>query len=199
MKNFEQKLAKLAGSPPSIYERKLVQLLQMAHAGERAAASAYWGHYNSLFVTSKKEKQEIRDIYLSELHHRERLGDILSELGYAPTVLRECMMHTIGFVIGFLCLFGGWFIPMYGAARLESNNMLEYEAAALLAFLSGHEKFCSELLEFGEVEWDHELYFREKSNSHWASRFFPKLTEPAPRETIRTQFDIFKNKSLASS
>ena len=56
---------------------------------------------------------------------------------------------------------------MYGAGRLESHNVKEYEDAADLAVVSGHPEFVECLLEMAEVEWDHEAYFRGKVESHW--------------------------------
>jgi len=146
-------------------QSQLVRLLQLAHAGEKAAANAYYGHYKSLFVTSSTEKEEIKKIYHDELHHRERLKIILSELGAKPHLLFECLFFTIGFFIGFACLFGGWFIPMYGAGKLESTNIAEYEVAARLAHIAKLNQYIPEFLIFAEIEWDHELYFRTKAQS----------------------------------
>lgn len=173
-------------------KKKLIKLFQNAHAGEKAAANAYYGHGISLFVTDKVEKKEIFEIYQDELHHRKRLYEMLEELGAKPRFFREMLMFSIGFVIGTLCLFGGWFIPMYGAGKLESENVEEYEVAARLAFISGHHQFLEELILFAEVEWDHELYFRKKAESHWIYRFMPKWKKPSSRESIKALFLDFK-------
>ncbi len=173
---------------PTDAKSLLIRLLQNAHAGERAAANAYWGHGHSLFVTNTIEKQEIKKIYLDELHHRARLKEMLTELGATPRLTREILMYAIGSVICVLCLFGGWFIPMYGAGKLESTNIVEYEVAARLAYLAGYKHYVSELLEFAEIEWDHELYFFNKTASHSLYTYAPKWVRPPERESIRGNF-----------
>lgn len=101
----------------TLAHQQLIVLLQNAHAGELAAACAYWGHSHSLFVRNKKEKSELLKIYQDELHHRKELKKMLAQLGAQPRAARELLMATIGSVIGFLCLCGGWFIPMYDAGK----------------------------------------------------------------------------------
>lgn len=176
---------------PSEAKRQLIVLLQNAHAGERAAANAYYGHAKSFFVRDPKEKKEIFNIYQDELHHRARLKEMLRSLGAVPRPLREFGMFCVGLTIGTLCLFGGWFIPMYGAGRLESTNIAEYEVAARLAFISGNKGLIEELLTFAEVEWDHEKYFFEKASSHFLHRLFPKWKRPSERKSIQTLFAQF--------
>lgn len=173
---------------PAEAKSQLITLLQNAHAGERAAANAYWGHGHSLFVTDSIERKEIEKIYFEELHHRARLREMLTELGAAPRLSREILMYCIGSVICILCLFGGWFIPMYGAGKLESTNIVEYEVASRLAYLAGYKHFVSELLEFAEIEWDHELYFFNKTASHRLYNYSPKWTRPPERTSIRKNF-----------
>lgn len=171
-----------------------VRLLQNAHAGERAAANAYWGHAHSPFVTNKEERREIYQIYLEEIHHRMRLREMLEELGEKPRLMREIGMYMVGFTIGFLCLFGGWFIPMYGAGKLESTNVVEYEVAARLAFRSRYAHLVDELLFFAEIEWDHEDYFYRKTISHRLHRYTTLWQRPAPRASI--QFNYHNTLSL---
>ncbi|MCB0377525.1 MAG: hypothetical protein KDD33_03455 [Bdellovibrionales bacterium] len=176
----------------AIAKRALIRLLQNAHAGEKAAANAYFGHGHSLFVRDKTEKQEIYKIYLEELHHRERLAEFLIKLGSKPRVLREIGMWFIGFFIGVFSFIGTWLIPMYGAGRLESTNIGEYEVAARLAWLAGEDEIIEELLLFAEVEWDHELYFREKTLTHPLGKHIPLWVKPASKEQIRSSFFAFK-------
>lgn len=180
---------------PDEAKRALVRLLQNAHAGEKAAANAYYGHALSLFTRSKVEKNEIKEIYKDELHHRKRLYEILQSLDAKPRCFRELLMYTIGFTIGSLCLFGGWFLPMYGAAKLESENVEEYEIAARLVLIAqlnhSHPFLIDELLTFAEVEWDHELYFRRKAENHWLAKFFPFWKKLKKRAKIREDFTSF--------
>lgn len=168
--------------------KQFVRLLQDAHAGELAAAYAYTGHGYSFFVRDSAEKKEILEIRDEELHHRQRLKEMLIELGEKPRLSRELLMSCIGLTIGFLCLFGGWFIPMYGAGKLESGNIFEYEVAARLAVQADCERWVSELLEFGEIEWDHELYFRGKAQTHFMYKIFPKWTIPDQKSFIRDNY-----------
>lgn len=166
--------------------RELVVLLQRAHAGEQAAANAYHGHARS--VRSSIEKAEIKNIEKEELEHRRQLGVFLASLGSAPDKAREFRMNLIGKIISMLCMIGGWFIPMYGAGKLERENIVEYEIAARWAKLAGRQDLVAFFLNFAEIEWDHELYFRQKVKSHWLSKFFC-WSEPQSREHIRDSFN----------
>ncbi|MCP3915874.1 MAG: hypothetical protein GY711_09980 [bacterium] len=111
---------------------------------------------------------------------------MLAELGAAPDERRERKMNRVGRTISCLCQLGGWFLPMYGAARLELDNIVEYEIAARLALLAE----C-ELLTLGEVEWDHELWLREQASTHWAWKVMPRWKPPVPRASIRERYEAF--------
>jgi hypothetical protein len=167
-------------------QKELIKLLQNAYSGERAAWHAYEGHWRS--VSNSVEQTEIRNIRDDEWRHRECVGAFLGRLGAAPRLSREFMMLMIGFAIRGLCYVGGWFIPMYGAGKLERGNIVEYEVAARLAHRAGFDDMASELLHMAEVEWDHELYFRTKSESHWLNRWIPVWPAPQSREQIRNSF-----------
>ncbi len=161
--------------------RELVVVLQRAHAGELAAALAYEGHARSL--ADPVEAAEVREIGRQELQHRRSVGQMLAGLGRGPSRLREALFHRIGAVLGGLCRVSGWLAPMYGAGRLESGNIQEYEEAAGLALLAGRPDLVPDLLRMAEVEWDHERYFRAKVLSRGIS-FLPLWTAPPPRESI---------------
>src|SRR6185503_6830672 len=111
--------------------RALVALLQLAFSGELAAAHAYRGHARA--VRDPEERRRIEEIEREEWHHRELVGRMLAELGSGPDPSRERRAAVIGRVLGALCHVGGWLAPMYGAGRLESRNVREYETAAALA------------------------------------------------------------------
>lgn len=167
-------------------KESLIDLLQAAYSGELAAFYAYEGHRNS--VRDPLEKEEIGKIQREEWEHRECLAEFLKDLGSGPDRWLEIKFAIIGRVISFLCYFGGWFIPMYGAGKLERGNIVEYENAARLAARAGCEEMVESLLLMAEVEWDHELYFRSKSESHWMRAIFPMWSPPPPRASIRESF-----------
>ena len=110
---------------------------------------------------------------------------MLDVLGVVPEPDRERKMRRIGKLISAFCHVGGWFGPMYGAARLERKNIGEYERAAGFAIGAGHPEFVDDLIDMSEVEWEHERYFREKAASHWLWKVFPKWDPPPPKATIR--------------
>src|SRR5262245_60730717 len=99
---------------------KLVAQLQLAYSGELGAGFAYRGHWRSL--RDPEERTRVRQIEEEEWHHRKLVGDMLADLGAGPRPLREAVFWTIGRTLGFLCHVSGWFLPMYGAGRLERRN-----------------------------------------------------------------------------
>lgn len=131
----------------------LIALLQLAYSGELAAAYAYRGHWKS--VSNLNQKTAIQKIENDEWRHRELVGEMLASLGSAPSPKREKRADRIGRVLGFLCHVMGWLAPMYGAGRLESRNIREYETAARYARDCGRIDLVECLLEMAEVEWDH--------------------------------------------
>lgn len=165
----------------------LIHVLRSACSGELAAGYAYRGHWKSLRA-STPERERIRVIEAEEWHHRKLVRDLLAELGSAASAKREVLFWMIGRTIGFLCRIGGWFIPMYGAGRLESTNIKEYEDAARFAEAAGRSDMIDCLLTMAEVEWEHEKFFREQIIGHWMLRFFPLWDAPPPRETIRARY-----------
>jgi len=162
---------------------RLGALLQLAYSGELAAALAYRGH--AACVRDPSESAWIRRIEDEERAHRARLGEMLAELGLAPDPRRERRARRIGGTLGALCRVSGWLAPMYGAGRLESRNIREYETAARLARGCGREAWAEELLTMAEVEWDHEHWFRARVLSHPLGRRLPLWPEPPPRASLR--------------
>ncbi|HKC60534.1 MAG TPA: hypothetical protein VKB92_10650 [Myxococcales bacterium] len=167
----------------------LVFLLQLAYSGELGAARAYAGHAASL--RDPAEQAALRRICREEIRHRRCLRRMLAGLGAAPDPRRESKMDLVGRSISLFCQVGGWFFPMYGAGRLESQNIREYEHAARLAAVAGCDPLIEELLVMAEVEWDHERFFREKASSHPFWRVVPHWQVPAPRSSIRDDFTAF--------
>lgn len=173
----------------SAAQTALIRLIQLAHAGERAAALAYRGHAAAWW--SRRERAEIAQIEAEELQHRRAVGEMLLQLNARPDPKQEKIMWGVGSLIGLLCHFGGWVIPMYGAGKLESGNIWEYEHAARLAQLAGHPNLVPALLEMAEVEWEHEAYFRSQVRSHWLGKTLPLWKIPAAKAQIQTGFAEF--------
>ena len=167
--------------------QKLIAILQLAYSGELAAAYAYRGHWQS--ISAAHERDAIRNIEADEWRHRQLIGEMLSTLGSGPNQRRERRATIIGRTLGLLCHVMGWLTAMYGAGRLESRNVREYETAARHARDCGCVDFIDCLLEMAEVEWDHEHYFRSRVLSHWLGRRLPLWPQPEPRETIRLAHD----------
>ena len=165
---------------------RLVALLQLAYSGERAAALAYYGHWNS--VKRTEEREHIRRIEDEEWRHREHVGEMLAALGSGPDPTRERRAALIGRTLAALCHLGGWLAPMYGAGKLESRNVREYETAARHARDCGRTEWIDALLTMAEVEWDHEHYFRQRVLEHPIGKRLPLWKAPPPRETIRSSF-----------
>ena len=115
--------------------QNLIALLQLAYSAERAAAYAYRGHWHS--VKDPEERARIKQIEDEEWHHRKLVGEMLAALGSQASRQREVRSLILGRVLGFLCHVMGWLAPMYGAGRLESRNIREYETAARYARACG--------------------------------------------------------------
>lgn len=172
--------------PENETQEKLIRLLQLAYSAERAAAYAYRGHWHS--VVDMQERARIRQIEDEEWHHRELVGGMLEKLGAQPNPQREVRALLIGRALAFLCHVMGWFAPMYGAGRLESRNIREYETAARYARDCGREEFIECLLTMAEVEWEHEYYFRSRVLLHGLGKKLTIWPAPPPKETIRESF-----------
>jgi demethoxyubiquinone hydroxylase (CLK1/Coq7/Cat5 family) len=164
----------------------LVLLLRLAYSGELAAGLAYAGHWRS--VSSPDERDRIARIEEEEWHHRRLVGGLLETLGASPSPLREFRARIVGRTLGALCHVSGHFLPMYGAGRLESRNIVEYEDAAAFAVRAGHPEFVSCLLEMAEVEWEHEAYFRERTERSVLAKIVPVWKAPPPKESIRAAY-----------
>jgi hypothetical protein len=170
---------------PDDARAKLIDQLQGAYSGELAAGFAYRGHWHS--VRDPQERERIRQIEADEWHHRRLVGGLLEQLGARPSLLREVVFWMIGKFIAGFCHVGGWFLPMWGAGRLERSNIVEYEDAATYAAACGHEDMIDCLLTMAEVEWEHEYFFRNKALGHPLRRLFPIWKAPAAKETIRAK------------
>lgn len=135
----------------------LIALLQLAHAGELAAALAYRGHWKA--TRACVERAAIRRIEDDEWDHRAALRSMLARLGARPVWWRELRARTIGSVLGALCRLAGRRLPLAAARWLEARNVGEYERAAALARATGRVEMVVPLLGMAEVEAEHERFF----------------------------------------
>jgi rubrerythrin len=142
----------------------LIRILQNAYSGELAAAYAYRGHWKSL--RESNEKTHIKKIEAEEWAHRANVGRWLETLGAKPRKLREAVFWTIGRTLGLTCYVSGWFLPMYFAGRLESQNVREYVEAAEFAGELGMKECFEEMMEMSRVEAEHEIFFRHVVTEH---------------------------------
>jgi rubrerythrin len=170
----------------AVNRRQLIALLQLAYSGELAAALAYHGHWHS--VSDPAERLHIQQIENEEWHHRSLIGEMLQGLKAHPNRYRELRARIIGYSLAIFCHLGGWLAPMFGAGRLESGNVREYEVAAVYAREAGREDLIDCLLTMAEVEWEHEQYFRGKVLSHRLAKRLPLWQQPPPKEMIRVGF-----------
>jgi demethoxyubiquinone hydroxylase (CLK1/Coq7/Cat5 family) len=159
----------------ALARRRLIRLLRLAHAGERAAAYAYAGHWRS--VRDPRERAAIRRIEDEEWQHRRCLAGMLAGLGAQPSRLREPLMAVVGRAIGALCFVGGWLAPMYGAGWIERRNVWEYVIAARHAREAGEDALVEPLLLMAELEHDHEAWFRARVRAHRLARWLPLWPE----------------------
>src|SRR5262245_55771129 len=111
---------------------ELVRGLRGAYSGEWGAIRAYLAHRASL--PFGPDRDLIRRILVDEIRHRRAVLGMLRELGGAPDRRAEAKLHVVGGAIAAFCRVGGWFLPMMGAARLEADNIVEYEVLARLAW-----------------------------------------------------------------
>ncbi len=160
----------------------LIQILQMAYSGEKAAAFAYAGHWRA--VWRDEEKKSIAKIEQDEWEHRALVGKMLHELDSGPQGWRDFMMGTIGSVIFLACFASGWYFPMYFAGRLEHANVHEYLDAAKHAEALGLTGYASDLLRLADVELSHEDYFKERVRGHWLTPLMKVLFAWGPEALI---------------
>lgn len=158
--------------------RKLIRILQWAHAGELGAAMAYRGHWKA--VTAPDEVDGIRQIEQDEWGHRAQVAQMLTRLGAKPLWPIELLIGTIGRTLGALCPYTGWFFPMYMAGRLEFGNVDQYEVAAAHALALGLDDMAQELHVMTRTEREHEIFFMKKVEGHFLLRPVQTLLKWGP-------------------
>jgi rubrerythrin len=120
-------------------------------------------------------RSAIYQIEQEEWDHRRQVGDMLAVLGASPSALLELKAAAIGALLGPLCHVSGWLLPMFGAAWLEQQNVVEYSSAARLASGCGRAELVPALERMADVELQHERYFRQQVASHRLGRIAVRL------------------------
>ena len=137
---------------------KLIFLLQKAHAGERAAALAYGGHWRIL--KDADERAAVKQIEADEWRHRREIADFLFKLDAQPRKIREFVFYSIGSFISLSCFLTGRFVSTYFAGILEKGNVNEYGEAFRLAKKLRLD-FAEEFLAMEATEAEHEQILQQ--------------------------------------
>ena len=157
----------------SLPHPQLVDLLQRAYSGEKAAAFAYQGHAGA--VKDPVEKAAIKQIEDDEWGHRTEVLKIMEEYNIAVSRYYEFRMHLVGRCISASCYVIGWFMPFYFAGSLESGNVCEYFRMKHYFNELGITKHDHILYEMGIKEKEHEVYFLSKIQNSKLLPFFERL------------------------
>ena len=157
----------------NIQHPKLVRLLQLAYAAEKAAAFAYIGHAGS--VRNPDEKVAIKQIEMDEWQHRETVLSIMGQYDIPVSRYFEIKYHIIGRIISCSCYVIGWFMPYYFAGRLESGNVCEYFIMMRYFNEIGITKHDAALYEMGMKEKEHEVYFQKSLANNPLLPLFEKI------------------------
>ena len=152
---------------------ELSDLLRLAYSAERAAALAYQGHAGS--VKDKNDKIRIKEIEDDEWIHRAEVLSLMRQYDISVSTWYEVKYYIIGKSISWSCYVIGWFMPMYFAGRLESGNVNEYYNMVKLFHTVGITEHDEILVEMGEKEKEHEVFFLSKIRTHKWLPFFEKL------------------------
>jgi rubrerythrin len=170
-------------------KRELLRGLQLAYSGEWGAIRAYLGHRASL--PAGEDRALIRRVLVDEIRHRRVVLEILTRLGGEPDARSERKLNCVGAAIAAFCRVGGRLLPMAGAARLERDNIVEYEVLARLAWWANLHDLVEPMLHLAEVEWDHEAWLRASARKRPLGRLATAWAPPPPRASIRERFADF--------
>jgi demethoxyubiquinone hydroxylase (CLK1/Coq7/Cat5 family) len=142
----------------------LAAFLQLAYSAEMAAALAYRGHARA--VADAHEQMDIQRIEAEEWAHRAHLRRMMNTLHIKPSRWLEWKYACIGHTIGLACHVLGYFMPMYFAGRLESENVNEYLRLVDLVHQTpiAHEIPCLRVM--AENEKEHEQFFLARVVHH---------------------------------
>lgn len=151
----------------------LIELLQKAYSGEKAAAFAYQGHAGS--VKKANEKLAIKQIETDEWNHRAEVLAMMQQHGVPVSKWQEFKSHVTGKVISVSCYLIGWFMPFYFAGNLESGNVCEYVRMKRLFNAADITEHDAILYEMSLKEKEHEVYFYESIKHSKLLPFFERF------------------------
>lgn len=135
----------------------LIKMLRKAHSGELAAYYAYKGHWQS--VSDPLQRKKIQKIQEEELEHRKIVYNMLKRLGSKPSFTRDTTFVVCGHVLGFLCKYTGWFLPMKVALLIEEIGVVSYWDMLDCSLMEGHPELTMTFLAMARTEEEHKKYF----------------------------------------
>lgn len=138
-------------------------MLRFAHAAEIAAYHAYEGHWRS--VSNEAESNYIKNIALDEKKHIHDLKRILNSFGYCPDAFLDKCGKLVGELIGFLCYYSGWRLPMLVAGVMEKIGANSYQDIAEEAADKKFYALAYKLMEMAKIEESHDEYFKQLRKS----------------------------------
>ena len=148
----------------------LVNLLQRAYSGEKAAALAYIGHAGSL--RDPGAKAAVKQIEEDEWHHRRNVLSIMRQYDVPISRWFEFRFYWIGKIIALSCYLIGRFMPYFFAGKLESGNVCEYFVMMRYFHELGIDEHDQMLYAMGIKEKEHEEYFLAQiKDSRWLPLF----------------------------
>lgn len=131
--------------------------LRVAYSTEIGAATAYAGHAKA--TADPAVAAHITRIEHDELHHRERVGELLERFDARPYRLLEILFRVVGTVIGLGCHVWGEWASAFGAAQFEFGGMGDYQRAAKAARSLDMEELAIELDGMERDEAEHRVFF----------------------------------------
>lgn len=137
--------------------KKLIKMLQFAHAYEVAAYHAYEGHWRS--VTNRKEMDYLSEIELNELDNIDAIEEMLHSLDADRDWYLEYCAEYIGEFVGLLCYHTGWRIPKFITKTMEKLGVFSYKQIAKEAFKVAEFEIHDLLLEIAGAETEHDRLF----------------------------------------
>ena len=143
---------------------ELTDLLRLAYSAEKAAAFAYQGHAAN--VPEELDSIRIKEIENDEWIHRAEVLALMKQYNISVSWWYEAKYHIIGKTISWSCYVIGWFTAMYFAGRLESGNVNEYYRMIELFHTESITEHDDILVDMGNKEKEHEIFFLGKIRMH---------------------------------